>query len=409
MKSPVERIFLIVLDSFGIGELPDAAEYGDEGSNTLRSVSSSRFFHADMLKNLGLFQIDGVRNRVENRSGFSFNAALPAASYARLCEKSRGKDTTTGHWELSGIISEKPFPTYPNGFPSSLIEEFERKTGRGTLCNLPYSGTKVLEDYGAEHLKTGKLIVYTSADSVFQIAAHEEIVPVETLYEYSRIARSLLTGENAVGRVIARPFSGKIGSFVRTSRRHDFSLPPSRETMLDILKANGLSVIGVGKISDIFAGRGLTENLGVNRNNRDGMEKTSACLEKNFKGLCFVNLVDFDMLYGHRNDTDGYAVAISEFDSWLNVFLPKMWENDVLMITADHGCDPATPSTDHSREYVPLLVYGQCLENGVDLGTRKSFADVSATVLDMFSLQGGEGESFLPKLIKEDTHGRAER
>lgn len=399
MRDKIKRVFLIVLDSFGIGAMPDAGEYGDEGSDTLRSVSEGKGFKADFLKELGLFRIEGVRDWAAPI--FSLNATLPLASYARLAEKSKGKDTTTGHWELAGVISEKPFPTYPDGFPKELIEAFSEKTGRGVLCNLPYSGTKVIEDYGEEHLRTGKLIVYTSADSVFQVAAHEEIVPVEKLYEYCRAARELLTGEHALGRVIARPFAGEPGRFYRTGRRHDFSLPPSGATALDILKENGFDVLGVGKISDIFAGRGLTENLGVNRDNADGMEKTSRCLSRDFCGLCFVNLVDFDMVYGHRNDTDGYAAAISRFDDWLKGFVPKLRESDVLMITADHGCDPATPSTDHSREYVPLLIYGKALKGGVDLGTRESFADLSATLLDMFGLSGGAGESFLDRIFKD--------
>lgn len=394
----IERVFLIVLDSFGIGELPDACEYGDEGSNTLRSVSESENFRADCLNALGLFRIDGVREWAAKK--FPADSSVPLACYARLAEKSKGKDTTTGHWELAGVISRKPFPVYPKGFPKEIVEEFKKRTGREILCNLPYSGTKVIEDYGEEHLKTGALIVYTSADSVFQIAAHEEKVPVETLYGYCRAARELLGGEHAVGRVIARPFAGTPGAFYRTERRHDFSLEPSGETLLDICKREGLDVLGVGKISDIFAGRGLTENLGVNRDNADGMRKTENCLGRNFKGLCFVNLVDFDMVYGHRNDADGYAAAISRFDVWLKEFLPALKDSDVLAITADHGCDPATPSTDHSREYVPLLMYGRALKRGVNLGTRSSFADLSATILDVFGLNGGAGESFLKEILK---------
>ena len=275
MKGLIDRIFLIVLDSFGVGELPDAALYGDAGSNTLRSVSKSRKFRAESLSSLGLFRIDGVRDWA---GSFSAPNPVPCAVYARMAEKSRGKDTTTGHWEIAGLVSEKPFPVYPHGFPKEILDSFSKVTGRGVLCNLPYSGTKVIEDYGDEHLKTGKLIVYTSADSVFQVAAHEELISAETLYEYCRAARKILTGENAVGRVIARPFLGQSGHFYRTSRRHDFSLPPTGETMLDILKENGLETIGIGKISDIFAGRGLTQNLGVNRDNADGMTKFDECL-----------------------------------------------------------------------------------------------------------------------------------
>lgn len=395
MDKKFRRVFLIVLDSFGVGEAPDAAEYGDAGSNTLRSVSESPFFRADNLAKLGLFRIEGAR-------------ALPAAEQyagvplcgvcARLREKSRGKDTTTGHWELAGLVSETPFPTYPHGFPEEVIAEFERRTGRGVLCNLPYSGTEVIRDYGAEHLKTGKLIVYTSADSVFQVAAHESVVPVEELYAYCRAAREILTGKNGVGRVIARPFAGEEGNFYRTSRRHDFSLPPTGETMLDLLKGAGRDVIGIGKISDIFAGRGLTQNLGVNRDNADGMTKLDECLGRAFRGLCFVNLVDFDMLYGHRNDADGYASAIAEFDDRLKTVLPRLGKGDLLIITADHGCDPSTPSTDHSREYVPLLLYGKQVL-GKNLGTRKTFTDISATVLDLFGLTGGAGTSFAEEIF----------
>ncbi len=395
MKGLIDRIFLIVLDSFGVGELPDAALYGDAGSNTLRSVSKSRKFRAESLSSLGLFRIDGVRDWA---GSFSAPNPVPCAAYARMAEKSRGKDTTTGHWEIAGLVSEKPFPVYPHGFPKEILDSFSKVTGRGVLCNLPYSGTKVIEDYGDEHLKTGKLIVYTSADSVFQVAAHEELISAETLYEYCRAARKILTGENAVGRVIARPFLGQSGHFYRTSRRHDFSLPPTGETMLDILKENGLETIGIGKISDIFAGRGLTQNLGVNRDNADGMTKFDECLGRAFRGLCFVNLVDFDMLYGHRNDADGYASAIAEFDDRLKTVLPRLGKGDLLIITADHGCDPSTPSTDHSREYVPLLLYGKQVL-GKNLGTRKTFADISATVLDLFGLTGGAGTSFAEEIF----------
>ncbi len=374
-----KRVFLIVPDSFGIGEMPDAADFGDAGSNTLRAVASSRFFFAPNLTKLGLFNIDGcsgIREPSDNSLG----------SFARLAEKSRGKDTTTGHWEIAGLVSEIPFPTYPEGFPQSVIDTFERETGRGVLCNLPYSGTDVIRDFGEEHLKTGKLIVYTSADSVFQIAANENIVPVEQLYDYCRIARRILCGENAVGRVIARPFIGTTaGNFKRTANRHDFSLEPPGDTMQDVLKKNGLETIGVGKIYDIFAGKGLSE-FERTVSNDDGMKKTSEYQLRSFNGLCFVNLVDFDMLYGHRNDVDGYARAISEFDSWLGGFMSRMKENDVLMIAADHGCDPSTPSTDHSREYIPLLVYGKSVKHGVNLGTRLTFADISATVLDIFGI-----------------------
>lgn len=402
MESAIERVFLIVLDSFGIGEMPDASLYGDEGSDTLRSVVKSDKFRAETLGKLGVFRTEGVRDWAVSEKktrAFALDKALPLASYARLKEKSKGKDTTTGHWELAGLVLEEPFPVYPHGFPDEILDVFVRETGRGVLCNLPYSGTKVIEDYGEEHLRTGKLIVYTSADSVFQIAAHEKIVPAETLYEYCRIARRLLTGKHGAGRVIARPFAGEKGNFYRTSKRHDFSLEPIGETMLDKLKAEGLDVIGIGKIADIFADRGLTENLGVNLDNADGMKKTVACAKREFKGLCFVNLVDFDTVYGHRNDADGYAAAVARFDGWLKNFLPLLRQGDVLMITADHGCDPATSSTDHSREYVPLLAYGKRIKRGVDLGTRETFADVAATISEMFGLKSC-GTSFLKEILK---------
>ena len=343
-----KRIFLIVLDSFGIGEMPDAADFGDEGSNTLKAIFGSKNFYAPNLQKMGLFNIDGVT--------VGQNVNCPAASIARLAEKSKGKDTTTGHWEICGVVSEKPMPTYPEGFPKEILDEFSRKTGRGVLCNKPYSGTQVIADYGVKHLETGDLIVYTSADSVFQIAAHEDIVPVEALYEYCRVTREILQDEHAVGRVIARPFTGERGNFTRTENRHDFSLEPPCDTTLDRLSGAGFDVISVGKIYDIFAGKGITEKH-FTKNNSQGMEKTEELLEKDFCGLCFTNLVDFDMLYGHRNDIDGYANALREFDRWLGDFTEKLSENDLLIVTADHGCDPLTESTDHSREYVPFIAY----------------------------------------------------
>lgn len=369
-----KRVFLIVLDSFGIGEMPDSASFGDEGSNTLAAISRSEFFKAENLKKLGLFNIDGVDccEKSEN----------PIASYGRLSEKSNGKDTTTGHWELAGLISDKPMPTFPNGFPQDFIERFEKATGRKCLCNKPYSGTAVIADYGEEHIKTGALIVYTSADSVFQIAAHEDVVPVDMLYKYCEIAREMLCGDLAVGRVIARPFTGKYPNFVRTSNRHDFSLAPTGKTVLDELKENGFDVISVGKISDIFAGVGITEAHRT-ASNTEGMAKTLELAQKNFNGLCFTNLVDFDMLYGHRNDIDGYAKAIAEFDVWLPAFIEKMNDEDLALITADHGCDPSTPSTDHSREYVPLLIYGKN-EAPVNLGTIHGFDFVADKLRRIF-------------------------
>jgi phosphopentomutase len=305
---------------------------------------------------------------------------------ARMTEKSAGKDTTIGHWEIAGLVSPRPLPTYPEGFPKEVLDEFTRQTGRGVLCNKPYSGTKVINDYGDEHVKTGDLIVYTSADSVFQIAAHEDVVPCEQLYEYCRIARKILTGEHGVGRVIARPFIGADGNYERTPRRHDFSLLPPGDTMLDVLKDKGKDVIAVGKINDIFAGKGITEYV-YTSGNAEGIERTLEYLDKDFDGLCFVNLVDYDMLYGHRRDVDGYAQALSYFDEKLPQILGKMREDDALLITADHGCDPSyTKTTDHTREYTPMLLYGKKIE-AKDLGTRKSFADIAATALDFLGLE----------------------
>lgn len=374
----MKRVFLIVLDSFGIGEMEDAADYGDKGTNTLRSVSSSSYFHMPNMGEMGLFNLDGVTcgQKVER----------PKARIARMKEASRGKDTTIGHWEIAGVLSKKPLPTYPNGFPKEVLDAFSKKTGRGILCNRPYSGTEVIKDYGEEHVKTGDLIVYTSADSVFQIAAHEEVVPVDTLYEYCRMAREILQGEHGVGRVIARPFIGEPGEYVRTPRRHDFSLQPPAVTMLDQLNAVGKDVISVGKIQDIFAGKGITE-FTYTKGNEEGIEKTLEYLEKDFEGLCFINLVDFDMLYGHRNDIDGYAKALSYFDGKLPEICEKLRTDDILMITADHGCDPGyTVSTDHSREYTPFLMYGRSV-TPENLGTRNTFADIGATVLDYFGIR----------------------
>jgi len=375
----MKRVFLIVLDSVGIGAMDDAAEFGDAGTNTLRSASKGSCFHMPNMAQMGLFNIDGM----DWISGVS----KPSALYGRMKEASRGKDTTIGHWEISGLISREPLPVYPNGFPEEIIREFSDITGRGVLCNRPYSGTEVIKDYGDEHVKTGKLIVYTSADSVFQIAAHEDIVPVEELYEYCRKARALLCGKHSVGRVIARPFIGSGGNYQRTSGRHDFSLPPTGETMLDVLKNAGKEVIGVGKIKDIFAGRGITSYV-YTKGNADGMERTLAYLDQDFEGLCFINLVDYDMLYGHRNDIEGYARALSEFDAALPHMISRLRDEDILMITADHGCDPGyTVSTDHSREYTPLLVYGKSIKPG-NLGTRETFADIGATVLHYLGVSG---------------------
>lgn len=384
----MKRVFLIVLDSFGIGAMEDAASYGDINVNTLRSVSSSPYFHMPNMAKLGLFGIDGVEAGEK--------AAHPAAVFARMTEASKGKDTTIGHWEIAGIYSGSPLPVYPQGFPEEVLEEFSRRTGRGVLCNRPYSGTEVIRDFGEEHVRTGKLIVYTSADSVFQIAAHEETVPVEELYRYCKIAREMLQGEHGVGRVIARPFTGTPGHYTRTSRRHDYSLLPPSVTMLDQLKEAGKDVIAVGKIYDIFAGKGITESV-YTAGNGEGIERTLEYLDKDFEGLCFINLVDYDMLYGHRNDIDGYAKALAYFDEKLPLILGKMKEDDILMITADHGCDPGyTVSTDHSREYTPFLMYGSKVVPG-NLGTRKTFADIGATVLQYFNIAPEfAGEGMLP-------------
>lgn len=390
----LKRIFLIVLDSFGIGNAPDAAQFGDEGSDTLRAVVRSEKLCVPNLERLGLFEIDGTPGPKGGEA---------AGIFGRLTEASQGKDTTIGHWEIAGVHSPKPLPVYPNGFPPEVIRAFEKATGRGILCNRPYSGTQVIVDYGEEHLRTGRLIVYTSADSVFQIAAHEKLVPPEQLYDYCRAARKILTGENSVGRVIARPFDGEAPSFYRTANRHDFSLPPPAPTMLDFLHQAGLDTIGVGKIGDIFAGQGISERIPT-KGNPDGMERTEQLLDRDFRGLAFINLVDFDMLYGHRNDLDGYAAALSAFDRWLGGFLPRLGREDLMMITADHGCDPSTPSTDHSRERVPLLIYGKGVRENVKLGTRDSFGDIAATVLDAFGLDPTRvfGTSFWPLIERKE-------
>ena len=386
----MKRVFLIILDSLGIGALPDAADFGDLGSNTLKSCAESGALAVPNLARLGLFNIQGVD------CGTPVEA--PAGCFARMAERSVGKDTTIGHWEIAGCYSPKPLPTYPNGFPAEIIAKFEQKTGRKTLCNKPYSGTKVIENFGGEHIKTGALIVYTSADSVFQIAAHEQIVPVEQLYKYCQIARDILQGNHGVGRVIARPFTGDARNFTRTANRHDFSLEPPCETMCDILKSAGHRVIGVGKIYDIFAGRGITKSIKT-KNNKQGMEQTIALAKERFDGLVFVNLVDFDMLFGHRNDVAGYAKALCEFDKQLGEFMGVVEHDDLVILTADHGCDPATPSTDHSREYVPMLAFGGNIKQGVDLGTRDSFADIGATVLQRFGIKNRlSGQGFFGQL-----------
>ncbi len=388
----MKRIFLIVLDSCGCGEMPDAQSFGDVNVNTLRSCATSAKLHIPAMLSCGLGNIDGV--------DYLEKTAEPKGAVARLQEASMGKDTTIGHWEIAGIVSPDPLPTYPDGFPEELLKPFREATGRGVLANAPWSGTEVINKYGAEHVRTGDLIVYTSADSVFQIAAHEDLVPPEQLYEYCRIARKLLVGKHGVGRVIARPFVGnEKDGFVRTSNRHDFSLEPPARTMLDAIKDAGKDVLAVGKIYDIFAGRGTTEHV-YNKSNTDGMEHTTDYAKRDFDGLCFVNLVDFDMLYGHRRNIDGYANAITEFDGWFGSFLQTLGEDDIVMITADHGCDPAyTATTDHTREYVPLLVAGKRVKP-VNLGTRKSFADIAATVTELLNVPfETPGKSFAAEIL----------
>ena len=388
----MKRVFLIVLDSFGIGAMPDAPDFGDVNVNTLASCAASAKLHIPNMIRSGLGSIDGVSCLP--------GADAPTGAYARLTERSMGKDTTIGHWEIAGLVSPDPLPTYPNGFPEEVLEPFCRATGRGVLANAPWSGTEVIAKYGDEHVRTGDLIVYTSADSVFQIAAHEEVVPLETLYEYCHIARQQLQGKHGVGRVIARPYVGSSGAYRRTANRHDYSLEPPAKTMLDAISGAGLQCIGVGKIHDIFAGRGTTEHV-YNQSNAHGMEHTLHYADRDFTGLCFVNLVDFDMLYGHRRDVDGYAGALNEFDAWLPKLLEKLGPEDIGMITADHGCDPAyTATTDHTREYVPLLVLGQAVKP-VNLGTRASFADIAATVTELLGVDyATPGKSFAKEILK---------
>lgn len=387
----MKRAIIIVLDSLGIGELPDAEEYGDVGSNTLGNITLAMkdkpWYTLKNLKAIGLGNIEGV-DAIEAVSE-------PLGAMGRLMEKSKGKDTTTGHWEMAGVILDKAFPTYPDGFPTEVIEAFENSIGRKIIGNYAASGTVIIDELGAEHIKTGYPIVYTSADSVFQIAAHEEIIPIEKLYDYCEKARALLTGDHAVGRVIARPFIGEPGAFKRTQRRRDYSLKPIKKTLLDFIKEQQQEVRGVGKIEDIFSGQGVTKSTHINGNN-DGIDRTIKWMKEDFRGLLFTNLVDFDMLYGHRNDIEGYARAIQHFDDRLPEILEAMNDNDIIFITADHGCDPTTVSTDHSREYVPLLVYGKQIKRGYNLKTRQSFSDIAATVAEYLEIDAQiDGASFL--------------
>ena len=387
----MKRVFLIVLDSFGIGAMPDSESFGDVGVNTLAACATSPKLHIPNKIAAGLGNADGVACLPKTDA--------PTGAVARLREASMGKDTTIGHWEIAGIVSPDPLPTYPEGFPEEVLAPFRAATGRGVLANAPWSGTAVIEKFGDEHVKSGDLIVYTSADSVFQIAAHEDVVPLEQLYEYCHIAREQLQGKHGVGRVIARPFVGTSGAYKRTSNRHDYSLEPPKATMLDAIKAAGLSSIAVGKIHDIFAGRGDTEYV-YNKSNTNGMEHALRYAKQAFTGLCFVNLVDFDMLYGHRRDIDGYAAALAEFDAWLPELMAQMGDEDIVMITADHGCAPAyTATTDHTREYVPLLILGKGVKPG-NLGTRTSFADIAATVTELLGVEyETPGRSFAKEII----------
>lgn len=388
------RVFLIVLDSCGCGELPDAARFGDEGSHTIRSLVQSGKLHVPNLQKMGLFNIDGI--------GCGVPAEHPSAAYGKCAERSAGKDTTTGHWEIAGLISDIPMKTYPNGFPEEVLRRLREASGREILCNLPYSGTEVIRDYGREHMETGALIVYTSADSVLQIAAHEDIVPLDELYRICQAAREIMQGEFAVGRIIARPFVGEYPDFTRTPNRHDYSVAPFAPTVLDRIRDAGLDVISVGKIQDIFDGCGITEGNRT-RSNDDGMGKTIALTAKDFHGLCFVNLVEFDSSYGHRRDVPGYTEALNIFDAQLGALLPQLSDGDLLMMTADHGCDPAAHGTDHTREYIPLIVWSKDIRP-VNLGIRSGFSDIGQTVLEALGLSGEglAGESFLKEIVNSE-------
>jgi len=389
----MKRVIIVVLDSAGIGEMPDAAEYGDEGSNTLGNIAAAvSGFSLPNLEKLGLGNIDGI-------VGFK-PVGEPLGCYGKMAERSAGKDTTPGHWELAGITLQRPFPVYPDGFPEEVVRRFENEIGTKTLGNYPASGTVIINELGHQHVKTGYPIIYTSADSVFQVAAHEDVIPPDRLYRICRIARRILTGEHAVGRVIARPFTGTEGNYTRTANRRDFSLEPPDKTLLDHVNEAGLEVKAVGKIDDIFAGRGITESVHT-QGNMDGVDKTIRFIREDFSGLIFANLVDFDMKFGHRNDTVGYANALREFDGRVPEIIGSMKEHDILFITADHGCDPTTASTDHSREYVPLLVYGRNARRGVDLGTRKTFSDLAQTAAEYLGIDARFGaESFLSDIVK---------
>ncbi|NLX76716.1 MAG: phosphopentomutase [Clostridiaceae bacterium] len=394
----MKRFIVIVMDSAGIGELPDSREYGDEGSNTIGHISRLvKDFSLPNLERLGLANIDGFSGTY--RTTTDLKSLELTGSYGKMAEKSAGKDTTTGHWELAGIILDKPFPLFPNGFPDDLVKEFERRIGRKTLGNKPASGTVIIQELGDEHVKTGFPIIYTSADSVFQVAAHEDVIPVEEQYRICRTAREMLTGDYGVGRVIARPFTGKSGNYTRTDRRKDFSIRPPEKTVLNYLSENGYEVRAVGKIEDIFSGSGITRSVKTH-SNADGIDRTIEWIREEYEGMLFTNLVDFDMKYGHRNDVEGYAKALAEFDRRLPEITGHLKDEDILIITADHGCDPSTTSTDHSREYVPLLVTGKHVRKGVNMHVRNSFADVAKTIAEYFGIENSlSGESFLNLII----------
>lgn len=384
------RVVWIVLDGVGIGEMPDAAAYGDTGSDTLGNIARRRPLRLPNLCRLGLANIKPLAGLAP--------AEAPLSAFGRAALASPGKDSTTGHWEMAGIHLEKPFPVYRHGFPREIMDEFERRIGRGTLGNKPASGTGIIEELGEEHMRTGSPIVYTSADSVFQVAAHEEVIPLFELYKICETAREMLRGKNEVGRVIARPFLGEPGNFTRTANRHDYAVPPPKGMLLDQLSKKGLEVFGIGKISDIFLGRGICESEKTS-SNADGMAKTLRAMEVLENGLIFVNLVDFDQLYGHRNDVEGYARALEEVDAWLPSLGEKLGENDLAILTADHGCDPTTPSTDHTREYVPVLAYGKRVRAGVPLGLRATLSDLGQTVAENFGTRIVKGESFLQQIL----------
>jgi phosphopentomutase len=389
----IKRAVLIVLDSVGAGELPDAADYGDEGSNTLKNIyKHAQNFSLSHLESLGILNIDGFED-LKSPEYFS-------GSVAKCSQQSKGKDTTTGHWEISGLILDKPFPTYPDGFPEELISKFEKKIGRKVIGNYAASGTEIIKELGKEHVETGNIIVYTSADSVFQIAAHEEVVPLDELYEICIIARKMLQGDNGVGRVIARPFIGEEGNFTRTGNRKDFSLEPYKDTMLDFVKNSGREVYAIGKIEDIFANKGITYSNHT-KNNEEGIEALVQAVKLDFEGLIFANLVDFDMIYGHRNNVQGYGDALMYFDGRLPEIIDNLKDDDILIITADHGCDPTTASTDHSREYIPLIFYGKNIKENNNLGILDTFASIGKTVLDIFDIKNDlKGTSVKNQIIK---------